>query len=98
VHVEDLLGGGCKRAKEHICWMNSPTVMFTVFTRVTPCSLEHCEISGFGREEDENYAVLSYYAACSVIYRRFGITYRPLLQGSRILGSSPLKELPLNAA
>jgi len=48
--------------------MNSPTVKFTVFRKVTPCSLEHWKISGFRREADENYALLGYYAARSVNY------------------------------
>jgi len=63
--------GGCIRGGQkntYICWMNSPTVMLTVFRKVTPCSLEHCEISGLRREADENYALLGYYAVCSVNY------------------------------
>jgi len=80
---------GQKREREHICWTNSNTVMFTVFRGVTPGSLEQCEISSFRREAITQRVVL-------ITYRHFGITYRSLLQGSRILGSSPLKELPLN--
>jgi len=38
-------------------------------------------ISGFRRELAENCALLGYYEAS---YKRFGTTYRSLLQGSRI--------------
>ena len=48
--------------------MNSHTVMFTVFRRGTPCSLEQCEISGFRHKADANCALLGYYTACSVNY------------------------------
>jgi len=56
--------------------MNSPTVMFTVLRKVTPCSLGQCKISGFRREADENYALLGYYTAFNVNYSP---TFRDIL-------------------
>jgi hypothetical protein len=68
-----------------------------------------CVISDFRRDVDEIGALLGYYAALVVVlYRRFGTTYRFLLQGSRIkktledgtdsLSRNVDKELALNAA
>jgi hypothetical protein len=42
-------------------------------------------ISGFRRDVDDICALLGYYAAsCGIFYRRFGITCRSHLQGSRV--------------